>query len=104
MIDLQPDELKIVQEILRRFLPACEVRAFGSRVSMTAKQYSDLDLVIIDEEQLDFVTLAEVKDAFIESDLPFRVDLLDWSRINAEFKAVIEQEYQVLQDSREGTR
>ena len=97
MIDLQPHELKIVREILQQFVPDHEVRAFGSRVTNTAKLYSDLDVVIVGEKKLDLLTLIEIKDAFMESDLPFRVDLLDWARISDQFRAVIGKEYQVLQ-------
>jgi len=30
------------------------------------------------------------------SDLPFRVDILDWNAISPEFKKVIEQGYEVI--------
>ena len=47
MIDLPPQHLETIRAILRRYLPECEVRAFGSRVTGPAKSYSDLDLAVV---------------------------------------------------------
>lgn len=46
MIDLRPDLLAMVHEILARYVPEAEVWAFGSRTTGTAKKHSDLDLVV----------------------------------------------------------
>ena len=41
--------------------------------------------------------IAELKEAFQESELPFRVDLLDWNAISDEFRIVIEKSgYEVI--------
>ena len=50
MIDLDPKYLETVQHILTEHAPECEVRAYGSRVKWTAKDYCDLDLAIIGSE------------------------------------------------------
>ena len=81
MIDLSSNHLKTVRQILAEHVPACEVRAFGSRVTSSAKNYSDLDLAIVGVTALDRNTLARLKEAFEESDLPIRVDVLDWQGI-----------------------
>ncbi|MBF0612488.1 MAG: nucleotidyltransferase domain-containing protein, partial [Magnetococcales bacterium] len=41
LLDIRPDHLKMVQEILKKHLPDQEVWAFGSRVKGTAREYSD---------------------------------------------------------------
>ena len=97
MIDLNPSYLAIVERILAEHVPECEVRAFGSRASWTAKDYSDLDLAIVGDGPLDWRTLALLKEAFEESDLPMRVDVLDWHDIAESFQCVIERGYVVLQ-------
>ena len=97
MVDVNPDQLKIVARILAEQVPECEVRAFGSRVTWTAKDYSDLDLVVVGERALDLNTLARLKEVFEESDLPFRVDVLDWQTISPTFQKVIEKKYEVVQ-------
>ncbi|MEK6777094.1 MAG: nucleotidyltransferase domain-containing protein, partial [bacterium] len=97
MIDIGPGHLKTVKRILAEHVPDCEVRAFGSRVTWTAKDYSDLDLAVVGREKLDAARLRRMKEAFEESDLPFRVDLLDWHRISESFRKVIEGQYEVVQ-------
>jgi type I restriction enzyme S subunit len=76
-IDLRPGEWEIIREILRRHVPDREVWAFGSRANQTAKKFSDLDLAILGDQPLTLSTLAELADDFSESDLPFKVDILD---------------------------
>jgi type I restriction enzyme S subunit len=96
MIDLAPDHLAKVRTILRQHVPQCEVRAFGSRVNWTAKAYSDFDLAVVGSGKLSADTLRHLKEAFEESDLPFRVDVLDWHATSPEFQKVIEKQYEVI--------
>jgi predicted nucleotidyltransferase len=98
MIDINPIHLNKVMEILDEHVPECEVRAFGSRVTGTAKTYSDLDLAIVGEHRLPLDLLYCLKEVFEESDLPFRVDLLDWQTISPEFRKVIEKRYEVIHE------
>jgi len=96
MIDLAPGYLDKIRSILRQHVPQCEVRAFGSRVSCTAKPYSDLDLAVVCSSKLSDETFSRLKEAFEESDLPFRVDVLDWHATSPEFQKVIEKHYEVV--------
>ncbi|MCD6310901.1 MAG: hypothetical protein J7M11_00360 [Elusimicrobia bacterium] len=41
-----------------------------------------------------------LKEDFEESDLPFRVDVLDWNRISDEFKKVISKQYEIIQKAK----
>ncbi len=100
MIDLRLDQLDIVKSILAAHVPDTEVRVFGSRVTWTAKDYSDLDLVIVGQEKINRKTLYGLAEAFEESALPFRVDVLDWHRISEAFRQVIEEAYEVIQKSK----
>ncbi|MCY4413150.1 MAG: restriction endonuclease subunit S [Caldilineaceae bacterium] len=98
MIDLNPNHLETVRQILAYHVPACEVRAFGSRVTWNANDYSDLDLAVVGVTALDRSTLARLKEAFEESDLPMQVDVLDWHGISQSFQKVIERDSVVLQE------
>jgi len=97
MIDLPSEQLDIVKKILAEFVPACEVRAFGSRIKQTAKKWSDLDLVVVGSEKLERDVFYSLKEAFEESELPIMVDVLDWHAISPEFQAVISKGYEVMQ-------
>jgi predicted nucleotidyltransferase len=102
MLNVTEKHLQIILAILKQFLPNCEVRIFGSRYHGTVKTYSDLDLAIVGKEKLDCNVLDDTKEAFEESDLPYRVDLLDWNAISSEFRNVIETRgFDVIQKSDE---
>jgi type I restriction enzyme, S subunit len=90
-LDLEPEHLRIVQDILRQHVPQYEVWAFGSRVSGKAKQYSDLDLAIISDQPLSLSVSAGLHNACAESSLPFKVDVVDWAMASVEFRGIIEQ-------------
>lgn len=96
MIDIRSDHLEIVKQILEKHLAGYEVWAFGSRITGKAKKFSDLDLVVITTKPLPTLTIALLKENFSESDLPFKVDVLDWSTISDEFKRRIKQKYEVI--------
>ncbi|STO55282.1 nucleotidyltransferase [Canicola haemoglobinophilus] len=93
---ISPQELEIVQQILQKNVPHLEVWAFGSRVKGKARPYSDLDLAIISEEPLDFLTLANLTDDFSDSDLPWKVDILDWATTSEAFREIIREKYEVV--------
>jgi type I restriction enzyme S subunit len=103
-IDIRPDHWEIVRSILRQHVPDREVRAFGSRVTWTAKEYSDLDLCVMGDAPLNLATTAALDEAFTESDLPFKVDVIDWAVTNERFRQIIEREHVVVQEGKEGSR
>lgn len=96
-IDIEPDHLHIVMDILRDHVPRHQVWAFGSRATGKAKRYSDLDLAIITDEPLPPASQAALADAFSESDLPWRVDVVDWSTTSDAFRKIIARDKVVLQ-------
>lgn len=88
-IDMTPQERAIVLRILNEIVPDREVRAFGSRVTGTAKPFSDLDLAIMGDEPLSLETRARLEEAFSESELPWKVDVLDWTLADQIFQIII---------------
>ena len=97
MIDLNPKYLKTIQYILAEYIPDYEVRAFGSRVKWTAKDYSDLDLAVVGNKPLSLRQRGQLAEAFEESNLPIRVDVLDWQSISEGFRQVISERYEIIQ-------
>ena len=93
MLDISLECLEAIRKIISEHLPAAEVRAFGSRVNGGAKKHSDIDLAIIEAEKLSFDRLRLLKEAFQNSELPIRVDLVDWHRITPSFQKVIDSGY-----------
>ena len=101
MIDLAPSHLRTVRQLLAGLAPECEVRVFGSRVAGNAKPYSDLDIVLIGGRRLPSVRVSALREAFAESDLPIRVDVLDWHAIPESFRNIITERCEVLQTGTE---
>ncbi|MCC4602421.1 restriction endonuclease subunit S [Xanthomonas campestris pv. badrii] len=98
-IDIRPDHWQIVRDILRKHVPQYEVWAFGSRAKWLAKQYSDLDLTIITDQPLSLAVSAALADDFSESDLPWKVDVVDWATTGESFRKIIERDKVVVQES-----
>ena len=96
MIDLAPHDLEKVRSILRKHAGEREVRAFGSRVTGRARRYSDLDLAIMGERPLPWQTVARLREAFEESDLPIVVDVIDWAATSEEFRRAVVQHMEVV--------
>jgi predicted nucleotidyltransferase len=90
-LDIEPRHWVMVRDVLQQHLPGREVWAFGSRVKGTAKPYSDLDLVVLGDVPLELALQAELAEAFDESDLPWRVDVVDWATTSDRFRALIAQ-------------
>ncbi|NNM58938.1 MAG: nucleotidyltransferase domain-containing protein [Legionellales bacterium] len=95
-IDIHPNDWVIVLDILKKHVPDYEVWAFGSRAKWTAKPYSDLDLCIITEKPLSLSFLSALTDDFSESDLPWKVDVVDWATTSDEFRKTIEMDKVVI--------
>lgn len=91
------EQLATVRELLRQHLPGVEVRAFGSRARGSPKPTSDLDLMVFSTKPLAPRTWALLADAFAESDLPFKVDLVDASTTTPSFRTLALAESVVVQ-------
>ena len=96
-IDLAPAYEEVIRKILNEHIPDAEIWAFGSRVRWTSKDTSDLDLVIVSDKKTPSNVMALLKLDFEDSELPFRVDVLDWQGISEEFQGGIKEEYVVFQ-------
>ena len=90
-IDLRPEWLQIVRQLIAAHLPDAEVLAYGSRVSGMSHEASDLDLVARNPADISrpLAGVVALRDAFSESDLPILVDVLDWARIPESFRQEI---------------
>ncbi len=97
LIDISPDDWAIIRNILQKNVPQWNVWAFGSRAKWTAKEYSDLDLAIITDKPLPLKVSASLSNDFSESDLPWKVDVVDWATTSETFRKIIEREKVLVQ-------
>ena len=97
LLDIRPDHLRMVLDILQKHVPQYEVWAFGSRAKWTAKDYSDLDLCVVSDKPLSFSILGALAEDFSESDLPWKVDVVDWATTSESFRKIIARDKVVVQ-------
>ncbi|HEY8190035.1 MAG TPA: nucleotidyltransferase domain-containing protein [Micavibrio sp.] len=92
MIDLPDDQLAIIRQILKQYIPGREIVVFGSRVRGRAKPYSDIDLCVMGDVPLEDSVKTALSEAFSESDLPIKVDIVDWATTQPGFRKIIEDQ------------
>jgi predicted nucleotidyltransferase len=96
-IDIRRQDLDIVRAILREGLPSsAKVWAFGSRAKGAARTSSDLDLAIDAGRKLALTELSALNGAFEDSDLPYKVDLVDWTTVSETFKDIVHKDLVAL--------
>jgi uncharacterized protein len=90
-IVISATDLKIVQDILASCLPrdSCHVFVFGSRVKGTKKRFADLDLAFDLGRPLTRAEQLHLSEGFEDSDLSYKVDIVDLQTISANFANLI---------------
>jgi len=88
MLQMENSHWEIIRNILGKYPHKFYV--YGSRVKGNAKKYSDLDLCF--QEKIPWNVLSHIQEDFEESDLPFKVDLVNWEWMSSEFKELIKDD------------
>jgi len=99
MIAITDTERWLVESIIKSRIPVCRVIAFGSRVNGTNSSASDLDIAI-DSGDNQPVPVWDIREDFMESDIPFKVDVLDYQSISDSFRKIIDKQNEELFDTR----
>ena len=94
-IDVSSEQYETILTLLRKYLPETTAWVYGSRAKRTSRPHSDLDLVIFAEPG-QHLQVGELKEAFDESNLPFRVDLFVWDEVPESFREQIERRHVIL--------
>lgn len=99
MIAASSEEFEIIIKILNAHIKKGKVYAFGSRYKNNNRKFSDFDIAIDMGEKLSFEFLNILKDAFEESDLPYRVDIIDYNNISDKFKKIVDGGNEIIYNS-----
>lgn len=77
-----------IKSIIYRFLDPreYEIFIFGSQANGQAERFSDYDIGISGKGHLSLKKLSLIREAFEESDLPFNVDIVDFSQVSSRFR------------------
>ena len=99
-IDITADQHKTLLALLERYLPNTAAWVYSSRVKWTSRPQSDLDLVVFAKSEQER-RVSDLREAFEESSLPFRVDLFVWDSVPEQFHKQIEADHVVLAEKKE---
>ena len=102
-IDITTSQRKTILELLEKHLPNTTAWVYGSRVKWTSRPQSDLDLVVFSAPDQNR-KVSDLRKAFEDSNLPFRVDLFVWDEVPAQFQKLIKAEHVVLVEKEERGR
>lgn len=87
---IDDDARALTCRILTEHLPeAVEVYVFGSRAGGRPRRVSDLDILLDAKRPISPEVILDLKEAFDESDLPWKVDLIDRQAISERFFGAI---------------
>ena len=89
-IHCEKEDYEILQNILGHYV----FYAFGSRVKGTHCRFSDLDLCY--KNPIPDEIVADLKHELEESNLSFKVEMINWQRCTQAFKHSIEQDLVLL--------
>jgi uncharacterized protein len=97
-LNLKPNHLRLLLDVLNTHAPEAEVWAYGSRVNGSGHDGSDLDLIVRQPDALDQPQkqMAALRDALSESNLPMLVDVLDWARLPESFRDEIQRQHVIV--------
>jgi predicted nucleotidyltransferase len=88
---IDPKAKAFVIQLIRNYFPKVEILAFGSRTDGSARRYSDLDIALRSNEKISSADWISLESELEESDLPFKVDLLDFENLSEDFKKIIQK-------------
>ncbi len=89
---LTASDISVIKKIIYSRLDpeAYSAFIFGSRATGEGQRFSDIDIGI-EGKELSPVARIELEEAFEESDLPYNVDVVDFSIVRENFKTVAKQ-------------
>jgi ribosomal protein S18 acetylase RimI-like enzyme/predicted nucleotidyltransferase len=94
-LHIEERHLSILNQILKKY--DYSFFAFGSRVHGKNKKFSDLDMFYL--EHIPNKDLLILEEDFEESDLPYKVDIIDFNKCDYDFRKIILQNYLCIQSS-----
>ncbi|MHC4773069.1 MAG: nucleotidyltransferase family protein [Planctomycetota bacterium] len=95
-VAVSAEHLRCLLDEIERYVPRATVWAFGSRATGQHRPASDLDLAVHCDKETAKKELPKLNECLIESDLPFKVQLLDFERLPENMQTTIKEKYVVL--------
>ncbi|MCB9492722.1 MAG: nucleotidyltransferase domain-containing protein [Epsilonproteobacteria bacterium] len=79
---------KIIR-VLSALFPDAKIYLYGSRAKGTHREWSDIDLALDAGKKLERVDVGEARDMFQESNIPYKISVVDFNGVSQDFKQEI---------------
>ncbi|PIR42164.1 hypothetical protein CO058_02810 [candidate division WWE3 bacterium CG_4_9_14_0_2_um_filter_35_11] len=85
-------DLDIIKEIINNYIDINKNKAFifGSQATGKTSKSSDIDIAI-EGPKLDSQIYFEIKNAFDESDLPYKTDIVEFRNVSSNFQKIAKE-------------
>ena len=94
-VSLSAKDLNLIRQILPGTYQAV---LFGSRVDRTNSKFSDVDVCLKSGAAMVGYQLEEIREAFDKSDLPYVVDIVNYSDLPSSFQKIVDEKGVLLQE------
>ncbi len=86
-MDFKTEILRIINEYLKELHP--KIFLFGSRAAAKNSEVSDIDIGIDCNRKLTSIELSDIKEKFENSNIVFKIDIVDFNNVSEKFKQII---------------
>lgn len=80
----------IIQDVLIN--PSIEIILYGSRATQTARLSSDYDIALKSRQPISQTKLSLIREKLEESNIPYKIDLVDYALVSSELQANIDKD------------
>lgn len=94
-VEITEAQRALILDLLDKHLPNTTAWLYGSRAKGEARPQSDLDMVVF-ADPTQTRSVYDLKEAFEESNLPFRVDVFVWDSMPERFRERVLPDHVVL--------
>ena len=93
-IPLDERDRSAIECMVARALPGGSItlKLFGSRARADSRRASDIDLAVVTSQPVGSTEMAELREMLENSNIPFRVDLVDYASASAALRRMIDIE------------
>lgn len=88
MISLEKKHYDVLKSILNQ--AGVKFYVFGSRTKTKHKKFSDIDLCYM--ESIPRKVLTKIKMELSDSNIPYKIDIVDWNQCDQEFQDLIKDD------------
>ena len=91
-MDIEEKYKNKIINVLSALFPNAKIYLFGSRARKTNREFSDIDIALDAGRPLENVDVGEARDMLAESNIPYKIDVLDLHSVPEEMRAIIIKE------------